>query len=265
MSLKIRNILLARCGSGALAAISRSLIVAGVFSLVAFASSIQANEVSEQAVKAIRADDIGALETVYRDLPDVNIATERGKTALMIAAKYNKPEIVQSLLDKNADVNTTNDNGGTALMYAAIPNSPRIVRLLLERGAVVNKKGANGWSALMVAAAKGHAEVVQILLDHSADVNTQDVYGWTPLMRAVWERRVEVVSRLLSHGAIELDHKDEQGATALHHAAAAGDSQIVKMLLEKGAASEAKDFNGKTPFDRALAMGYTEIVDALKE
>jgi len=247
------------CGSGTLAAISVFLL----FALVV--TNVHANDVIEQAVTAIRADDIGALETVYRNLPDANVATERGKTALMIAAKYNKPDIVQSLLKKNADVNVTNDNGGTALMYAAIPNSPHIINLLLERGAIVNQKGANGWSALMVAAAKGHAEVVQILLDHGAGVNTQDVYGWTPLMRSVWEQRSEVVRSLLSHDAIDLDRKDEQGATALHHAAARGNPETVKQLLKYGATSEAKDFGGMTPIDRALAMGHTVVVKLIQE
>ncbi len=259
------RLILHKSSSGLVSCYGCCALAATLFVVNTIGVNVQAGDISDKAVQAIRADDITRLAMLYRDLPDANIATERGKTALMIAAKYNKPEIVRALLAKNADVNFTNDNGGTALMYAAIPDSPQIIHLLLDKGAGVNQKGRNGWSALMVAAAKGHAEVVQILLDHSADVNTQDIYGWTPLMRGVWEQRSEVVRRLLSSKKIELDMTDEQGATALHHAAARGNSDLVKLLLQHGAASEARDYDGMTPADRALALGHTSVVEVIEE
>jgi ankyrin repeat protein len=86
------------------------------------------------------------------------------------------------------------------------------------------------------AARKGDAAKVRGLLDQGVDVNAKWRYGQTALLMAAWRGRPEVVKVLLERGAA-VDVKDTfYGMTPLQAAAGNGQGEIVGMLLEKGAA-----------------------------
>ena len=64
----------------------------------------------------------------------VNIQTQAGVTALMVAALYsNSINIVQSLLSAGADIHLTDSINYTALDYALMSNNPEIAQLLLQQ------------------------------------------------------------------------------------------------------------------------------------
>ena len=65
----------------------------------------------------------------------IDVKTEDGETALMLASYKGYHNIVEMLLDKGANVDFRNNFGETALFYAARRGFPTVVRLLLERGA----------------------------------------------------------------------------------------------------------------------------------
>lgn len=184
---------------------------------------------------------------------------DKGRTALMLAAKAGDLAASDRLLAAGADIDARNPNGGTALMYAALGGSEVLVDRLLAAGADVNARASNGWNALMIAAAKGRAEIVQRLLAAGADINAQDVYGWTPLMRALYETRAAVVAVLLASPNIALDAREERGATALHVVAQTGDEALARKLLERGARRDARNRDGLTPADIALRMHHDKL------
>jgi ankyrin repeat protein len=57
----------------------------------------------------------------------------------------------------------------------------------------------------------------------------------------------------------------EQGDTALHRAAARGQAEAVKLLLERGAEVDAVDDEGTTPLLGATYRGHHEVVKLLLE
>ncbi len=64
----------------------------------------------------------GDTETVKKFIEygaDINEASN-GMTPLMVAARYNRVDIIRLLLDKGANLKATNDKGLTALKYAQI-------------------------------------------------------------------------------------------------------------------------------------------------
>ena len=82
----------------------------------------------------------------------------KGRTALMIACAYwCGADMVKLLVGNGADVNIQSDDGSTALMLAAMNEKLDVVIYLLQHGADPAKKNNAGNSALDLAAA-GKAE-----------------------------------------------------------------------------------------------------------
>ncbi len=65
----------------------------------------------------------------------VNLTNDKGDSLLILAAYYNHPDTVASLLQRKADPGRVNDRGQTALAAAAFRQSVPIVTMLLEAGA----------------------------------------------------------------------------------------------------------------------------------
>lgn len=219
----------------------------------------------EEFLTAVRSRDFTTLHRLVNSGGvDVNQPLEDGKTALMVAAKHGEGDLVLALLAQGAEVNAVNENGGTALMFAAIKADMETVQALVAHDAEVNIRGNFGWTAIMVAAAKGHHEMIRLLLERGADVNARDVYGWTPLIRAVYEHRMEAVEVLLESDATDIDSGDDQGATALHHAAAQGYEEIARLLIEHGADAVTQDLHGRTPMMAAEYAHHPGVVSMIK-
>lgn len=132
----------------------------------------------------------------------------------------------------------------TALTVAAERGDTALVKQLIAAGANVNEKDKAGYTALMWAARNGHAEVAAALVEARADMNARDcaANGWTPLMHAIHKDQNGVARLLVERGAdVNAKAGDcrertiESGATALSHAAANDNPEIVKALLARGA------------------------------
>jgi ankyrin repeat protein len=238
----------------------RHLLAAGLAVVLSAARAVP----DEDWVHAVSQRDLPTIERLLPQGANVNLASEDGKTALMLAAGAGQRELVHALLAAGADVNFTNRRGGTALMYAATSGDPETVALLLSHGAAVNAKAVNGWTAVTLASAKGYSIIVRRLLDAGADANAADLYGWTPLMRAVEEDRPEVVRVLLQDKSVRVNARDDRGETALHHAAAAGSLAIARLLIVRGADTRSTDMAGRTPAMVAKAEGHAQLADFLR-
>jgi ankyrin repeat protein len=149
---------------------------------------------------------------------------------------------IKTVLDKGANVNAKDVEGSTALMVAANEGQVQIVRLLLKKGADVNATSpyvaGGGWTAVKAAACAGNSEVVRLLINKGSDVNAKDDEGMTALIHAAKGEAGDlgIVKMLLEKGA-EVNTKDQYGRTALMHAAAAGNLEAIKLLISRGATS----------------------------
>lgn len=96
------------------------------------------------------------------------------------------------------------------------------------------------------------SNIARYLIEEGADVNATDSKGETALMWAAYAKDSErMVKLLLEKGADpNLRTKD---STALMRAAAGGNIESVKMLLQAGAFVDATDENGKTALQIAIA------------
>lgn len=224
-----------------------------VLSLAAVAAAARAEPVDATAWD-------GRLETLH----EYAAPSSEGKTELMQAAGDGDLERARALLAAGAAVDDRNANGGTALMYAVSAGDLAMAGLLLQAGADPNARARIGWTPLLVGAAKDRGAAITMLLEAGADPGQADAYGWTPLMRAVSAGHVAAVDALLESPLVDLDAREESGATALHIAAGRGFTEIVRRLLDAGAAATAPDGAGRTPADVARLQGHGEAEALLK-
>ena len=131
----------------------------------------------------------------------------------------------------------------------------------------INVQQARGFTPLHLASGKGHIEIVEFLLNHGADIELEIFNGETPLMLAAQHarhRRYETIKTLLEHGA-KVNHKDEDGRTALHYAAMYSGKEVMNLLISYGADVNAKEEYQITPLHRAAMLNNIEAVKALVE
>lgn len=124
-------------------------------------------------------------------------------------------------------------------------------------GAVVNANQLNplgGEPGLVLAIREDAMRAMQVFLDHpGTNLEARAVNGNTALMMAAFRRNREAVEKLLAKGA----QLNQPGWTALHYAAAAGDDEIVQLLLKRGAKVDA--------VSPARSGAYTPLMMAARE
>ncbi len=214
-----------------------------------------------------RAIDQDDAQTLVRLLDDslLTITNEKGKTALMAAAKLGDFALYRQLRDRGLDPRQRSNTGGTVLMYAVLGNQLAFVESVLAQQPDVNLQSTNGWTASMIAAAKGFGEALELLIGAGADVNIADAYRWSPLMRAIDNRHADTVRILLQHTDIQLDWQNENRATALHIAASRGDRRAVEWLLSRGADTNLRNNENMRAVDVARLAGQRDLVKLLAD
>lgn len=152
-----------------------------------------------------------------------------------------------------------------AFRDAALNGKRRIVEVCLEGGMEVDLPDPNGFTALAMAAYNGHDNVVKLLLDSGATVDSRDRLGNTPLIHAASGPSPTTVTMLLDAGA-EINAVDSgEHFTALMMAAAEGNTEVVQVLLERGAKKDMVDSDGDAAIDFARRSGHGEIVALLSD
>ncbi len=208
---------------------------------------------------------------------DVNARNAKGRTALMealarVASKKSGWSssgsdlgplrcVLRLLPMSNLDLQ--DEEGQTALMLCAEAGIPELLGLMLPT-ADVNVRDAKGATALARLCSRGEdSECFELLLE-VADAKLADNAGQTPLMRASDEP--EKV-RKLAPGS-DVDARDNDGATALMHAAAQYRGlEAAKLLLQGGADATLKDNSGRSAEDRARERGAegAELANLLRD
>jgi hypothetical protein len=106
----------------------------------------------------------------------------------------------------------------TSLIAAARAGDAAMVARLAKEGANPNQRGGvNDWPALMHAVHKHQLASAAALLDAGADPNAGNPRGYTPLMMAAGYGHTDMVRLLLSRGATPRI-ADAAGANALDYA-----------------------------------------------
>lgn len=124
-------------------------------------------------------------------------------------------------------------------------------------------------SPLHVACDCGLVDMVDILLEHGGWYGGADGNGDTPLLLGCAAGDLQMVKKLLTYDS-NLLIKNLKGRSALHHAAASGEPDVVQELLRASSDANdiriytnAKDESGSTPLHLAAVAGNVEVMDIL--
>ena len=238
-----------------------------------------------------------ALMRAIPDLAKVKLLVEHGAevntsaastTPLLIASGIRSAEdVVRYLILKGADVEATDMQGFDPVMAAALAGAPANMKLLLDAGASgaagaktrqlpatlrtsaldqttrdLLRNRAEGVTALMSATRIDCEPCVRLLLKHGADARARTNAGLTALHYAAFKGNLTTVRLLLDAGA-PVNVVDDRGFTPLMMAANSKTKslEVVRILLDHGAESQAKDKFSRTVADWARLGARREIMD----
>jgi ankyrin repeat protein len=190
------------------------------------------------------------------------------------------------------------DSGGlTPLLYAIRENCLSCVQVLISHKVDLDLPDPDGVSPLLLAVINSNWDIAAQLVDAGADVDQWSVFGQAPLFTAVANRRdaglrpndvpnevdgLAVVRKLLAAGAnpnMQLFLRPakfrgfpaSRGTTPLIMAAANGDIESIRLLLEYGAKADLPQADLQTPVSalagasgdqKALVEGLNLLVNA---
>jgi uncharacterized protein len=175
-----------------------------------------------------------------------------------------RTDLVFDYLAQGHPATAKDQNGVSLIKHCAYYGDVSAIRFLLANGERLQSLGEN--LGLNGAAFHGHWRLCEFLIESGADVNyASPENGETPLHSALCsdERCISanlVVKVLLARGA-DPNRKTRPSAetggfmrdvrtraeTPLHRAAAFADEGTIQLLLDAGAAIDAKDMNGDSP------------------
>ena len=189
----------------------------------------------------------------------INKTNKQGLTPLMEASTRNHLAIVKTLVSYGADYTLPRIGGGlpdvTALHDACWHGSRDVAFYILERASeeldhdrlvqFVNKRNGTGKTPLLDAAETGRPLIVKMLLEtYNAEYYTAKDNDVTPLHASATNGHIPIVETLLNAAATDQDkdrmksyvnHRNDQGKTALMDAAQTGRPEILQNLLNHGA------------------------------
>lgn len=116
----------------------------------------------------------------------------------------------------------------------------------------------NDTQRLLEAAKTGDLPAVQMLIATGIDLNAQDQKGQTALMLAILNGHLTVAKTLL-YAHVNPNIVDHQGRSPLMIAATLHRTNMIQLLIKKGAKIQAEDHDGDTALDYA---NLSELRDA---
>ena len=128
----------------------------------------------------------------------------------------------------------------------------------------LEKKGyAYSERSFIDCAEKGDIEAAKMFISEGININACDKEGQSALMRASLFGHTEMVKLLLDKGAdIKIRSKETQ-STALMEAVGGNHADVIQLLAQKGADVNERDVLNRTPLHVASMWDFVEVADVL--
>ena len=156
------------------------------------------------------------------------------------------------------------DSDGNSPLHIVVKNkgSTTLLRTLIDRGYPLDTRNADGYTPLNYAIEAGNLNMAEILLEKGANpFQTIDKKGTNGVTIALDKADKKMIENIVKYAA---GMSDIQGNTILHYAAKTSSTEIVKLLLSYGIATNVKNVAGDTPYTVAVRWKRPDIAELLK-
>lgn len=168
---------------------------------------------------------------------DIDATDTQGRTAILIAAKAGRLDVVRQLIAAGADIDKQDQIRLNPLLWGCISGNLDLVVLMVEAGADLERRTRFDGVAIHPPAEKGFVRIVRYLAEQTdCNVNHTNLCGWTPLLEAVILRdggpaQQKIVQLLLAAGA-DPGMVDQWGTSPLQHAQEKGFTELAGILAD---------------------------------
>ncbi|KAM6963017.1 CARD- and ANK-domain containing inflammasome adapter protein [Aplochiton taeniatus] len=176
--------------------------------------------------------ELSVLEELLKDI-DINTVNCSNETLLHVAAEHGQLSFIELLLRRGARLDLVDEEGRTALHRAALRGRTMAIKALIKAGAPIYCLDKQSKTPVHLAVTNGHGDAVKALVKEEARFaknQTQDSF----IHMVAKEDNPKLAEVLLQSGAA-VDAKDSRKKTALFHAVCHGRESTVALLLKAGA------------------------------
>ncbi|DAA78539.1 TPA_exp: Uncharacterized protein A8136_4515 [Trichophyton benhamiae CBS 112371] len=186
---------------------------------------------------------------------DIEMADDRLRSALSLAAKAKSTAYIKILLEWGANIESLDGFQFTPLLTASRTPGDLCdnVELLLNSGADLRAVDREGRTALALAAQYNNLKTVELLLRHGGsygpeslvscdrvNVNFKDDFGNTALHYATYRASIRSAEILLGREETDITVENKEGQSPIKLAATRGSASLVAMYTRHGTMSIAK-------------------------
>jgi ankyrin repeat protein len=232
--------------------------------------------------KAARSGDMATMKTLLEAYPNYLNIRVNGSTPLQIAAYHGQKDMVLYLLEAGSLINEVNNEGKNALQLAQSTAKIEIIKILEEKMGIAPapEKSATDstdpvkslalvstplGNSLLVAATRKDVEAVRKIVEEHPEAVSLKPMGFTALHLAARAGATDVVELLLDKGAdVNSCAETADASTPLQEAVIGGARDMVVLLARRGANLEAKDNKGRTAMDIAKEQASIDIIETLQ-
>ncbi|XP_068620625.1 transient receptor potential cation channel subfamily A member 1 [Battus philenor] len=227
---------------------------------------------------AVENEALDAIEFLLQQSVDTSALNEKSQAAIHLATELNKVSVLQ-VFAKYKDlfnVDLGGEHGRTALHFAAIHDHDQCARVLIsELGALCKRPCNNGYYPIHEAAKNASSRTMEVFLQWGESrgcsreslISLYDSEGNVPLHSAVHGGDIKAVELCLRSGA-KISTQQHDLSTPVHLACAQGALEIVRLMFEmqpkeKQACLVSCDVQKMTPIHCAAMFDHPDIVSYL--
>lgn len=213
-------------------------------------------------MKAVMAGDMAAIDAALLKSPNLDWQASDGMTSLHIAAKSDRPDIIEKLAKLGANIRLLDHSQRTPLGLAGELGNIKAGAALLAAGA--NPQDDAAENAMHLATENKHPDFVKMMIAAKFDVNFLPTASPAPLMLAAANNDVPMMEMLLDAGA-EINLRDIRNSTALHRTAWKENTAAATFLMARGADETLTDIHGFTAAMTADENGLPAVKDVIAQ
>lgn len=180
----------------------------------------------------------------------------RCETALEIAIQNGHTEVVKRLLKRSNDALRCRESGGRTPIFTAVKfKRLEIFNILLQQSISKSDRCLfrRKREQTLDLSERERKEYIENMCPYNVTLSHYIAYHW----------EIEMLELGLTHNLWNWTARDSNGATPVHYACCAGNSDMIDFLERNGARFDGRSFNGSTPLHSAAICGQRKVLSDL--